>query len=55
MASLILIILFSIFAFVESTTYGLYEIKVNKNKVRWDCSYSTFPCHTYISYCNLYK
>lgn len=32
MASLILIILFIIAAFIESMSYAIYELKINKNK-----------------------
>lgn len=47
----ILIVIFSIVACVESSAYGLYEIRINKNKVRWNCVNSSFSCWTYSDYC----
>lgn len=44
MVSSILIILFSIVACLESTAYGFYELQVNKNKVRWNCSIYFIYC-----------
>ena len=32
MVTLILVILLSVFASIESAAYGVYEIKINKNK-----------------------
>lgn len=42
MIQIILLILFSIIACVESTAYGIYEISINKNKVRWHFFAYTF-------------
>lgn len=47
----ILIVIFSIVACVESSAYGLYEIRVNKNKVRWNCINPFFSCWTCSAYC----
>ena len=37
MLTLILVILLAIFAFIESATYSIYEIKINQNNIGGTC------------------
>jgi uncharacterized membrane protein HdeD (DUF308 family) len=37
MVTLILVILLAFFAFIESTAYSIYEIKINQNKMGGIC------------------
>lgn len=54
MAIFILITLFSLFACLESGSYGFYEWQVNQNKVRWNCFISSFFIWFGISYYHVF-
>ncbi len=50
------VILLSIYAFLESTSYGIYEYQENQNKIRWNKYFYTIFHRTsspYIQYFNL--
>lgn len=51
-----LVLVVSIFVFIKTTSYGIYEIKNNSNLPRWYHHNINCYCLPYLSkYCYIYK